>query len=153
MLDTRKLKDRTWLKKQILKFVAWIKGQLSKLREKVVKGLKGMMQPIKKAMGLISPILSLPGDPLAILGWAGNVVSFITEPYQKVIQFISDFASYTPPLIGAAASLAVNVALIPSKINNKTAELTGEGAEVIQEEIANAVAGVAFDPPSMGDVM
>ena len=144
--------DRMWLKKQVLKFINWLKDKLDKLKKKIVSGLKGMMQPVKKVMGLLSPILSLPGDPLAILGWAGNVVSFFTEPYTKVIQFISDFTTYTPPLISEATKLAVGVALVPGTINEKAQELTGEGAEVIKEEIANAVAGVAFEPPSMGDL-
>ena len=145
--------DRNWLKKQVLKFVSWLKVQLNKLKQKVINGLKGMMQPIKKAMGLLSPILSLPTDPLAILGWASSVVSVFTEPYTKVIQFISDFTTYTPPLVGAAASLSSNVATAPVKIIAKANELKGEGSEIIQEEIANAVQGLIFEAPGLGDLM
>lgn len=145
--------DRNWLKKQVLKFVSWLKTQLNKLKQKVINGLKGMMQPIKKAMGLVSPILSLPTDPLAILGWAGNVVSIFTEPYTKIIQFITDFTTYTPPLVGAAASLSANVATAPVKIIAKANELKGEGSEIIQEEIANAVQGLIFEAPGLGDLM
>ena len=145
--------DRMWLKNQVMKFIDWLNKQLAKIRKKIIKALKGMMQPIKKAMGLISPILSLPGDPLAILGWAGNVVSFVMEPYQKIIQFISDFSSYTPPLVSAAVELAGTAATVPSTITTKIDELKGEGSELIIDEITNAVQGVAFKPISMGDVM
>ena len=144
--------DRMWLKNQVLKFVAWLKKQLKKLKDKIVKGLKGMMSSINKVMGLISPILSLPTDPLAILGWAGNVVSFFTEPYTKVLKFIADFSTYTPPLVSEATTLATTVAGMPSTINNKVNQLTGEGSELIREEIENAVAGLVFEAPSIGDL-
>ena len=143
--------DRMWLKNQVLKFVTWLKGQLKKLKEKIVKGLKGMSQPIKKAMNLIKPIIE-PPSLTTIISWASGIISIFMEPYQKVIQFISDFATYTPPLVAEAGKLAVNVATVPVKITTKTQELQGEGSEVIKEEIANAVGGVAFEPPSMGDL-
>jgi hypothetical protein len=143
--------DRMWLKKQVLKFINWLKKQLSKLREKIVRGLKGMMQPIKKALNLIKPIIS-PPSPTTIISWATGIISIFTEPYNKIIQFISDFSTYTPPLISNASKLAGTVATIPGTINTKMNELTGEGANLIKEEIANAVSGITFDPPSMGDL-
>lgn len=144
--------DRTWLKKQVQKFVTWLMGKLQKLKQKIIKGLKAMMQHVKKALDLIKPLIEPPSLD-TIVKWASNVISVFTEPYQKIITFISDFMTYTPPLIAEAGILSGTVASVPSTINEKVEQLEGEGVEVIKEEIANAVTGVSFSPPSMGDVM
>ena len=132
--------DRTWLRKQVEKFVTWLKDKLNKLRQKIIDGLKGIMQPIKEFLALIDPIVNISISLDTVVSWAMSVISFFMKPYTTVVQFISDFASYTPPLISEA-------------INAKVNELQGEGSDIIKEEIANAVAGVAFEPPTMGDVM
>ena len=145
--------DRTWLRKQVEKFVTWLKDKLNKLRQKIIDGLKGMIQPIKEFLTLIEPIVNISISLDTVVSWAMSVISFFMKPYMTVVQFMSDFASYTPPLISEAGSLAGNVATVPGAINAKVNELQGEGSDIIKEEIANAVAGVAFEPPSMGDVM
>lgn len=143
--------DRHWLEKQVIKFIAWLKEKLAMLRKKIISGLKGMMQPIKKALNLIKPVTEPPSLD-TIVTWASSVLSVFMEPYMKVVQFVDDFSTYTPPLMTEAGLLTLQVATLPSTINSKVQELEGEGADIIKDEIANAISGVAFEPPTMEDV-
>ena len=144
--------DRMWLRKQIQRFSKWIKEKLSSIRLKIVLSLKGMMKPIKEALALIEPILKPPSLD-TIITWANNIIKVWMKPYEKIVTFIKDCTTYTPPLVAQASSLVSTASSAPAIITNKTAELTGEGASIIQEEIANAVGDISFEPISIGDVM
>ena len=144
--------DRMWLRKQIQRFSKWIKEKLSSIRLKIVLSLKGMMKPIKEALALIEPILKPPSLD-TIITWANNIIKVWMKPYEKIVTFIKDCTTYTPPLVAQASSLVSTASSAPAIITNKTAELTGEGASIIQEEIANAVGDISFEPISVGDVM
>ena len=144
--------DRMWLRKQIQRFSKWIKEKLSSIRLKIVLSLKGMMKPIKDALALIEPILKPPSLD-TIITWANNIIKVWMKPYEKIVTFIKDCTTYTPPLVAQASSLVSTASSAPAIITNKTAELTGEGASIIQEEIANAVGDISFEPISIGDVM
>ena len=144
--------DRMWLRKQIQRFSKWIKEKLSSIRLKIVLSLKGMMKPIKEALAIIEPLLKPPSLD-TIITWANNIIKAWMGPYEKVVTFIKDCTTYTPPLVSKTTALASTASTAPVIITNKAAELTGEGASIIQEEIANAVGDISFEPISIGDVM
>lgn len=143
--------DPYWLKNRIKKFADWINDKLSKIRQKVVNALKGMYKQAQKVVRLIEPILSPPSLD-TIISWAGNIISFFTEPYQKVVTFISDFMTYTPPLVAETTTTAALVAVTAAEIQPTVDRLEGEGIEVIKEQIMVAVGAIKLEPVSMGDV-
>lgn len=143
--------DKNWLRDRTRKFIDWINKKLKSLRTKIVKGIKGMYKQVQKAKQIIEPILSPPSLD-TIITWASNVISFFTEPYNKVVQFITDFTTYTPPLTTEASKIVTKVAAAPVLIMAKTDELKGEGAEVVKEEVKNAVKDIKFDPITMNDL-
>jgi len=151
-LDLSKV-DRYWLKKQVQKFVSWINERLAKLRQKIVKSLKSMYSKVQEVLEVVTPIIKLAGGDLgAVVSWIGNVINLFLKPYQKIITFIKDFATYTPPLVAECMELTSTVAFTPSIIQSKAAELTGQGADIIIEEIQNTVSGITFSPISIGDL-
>lgn len=140
--------DRTWLQKQVAKFVAWIKERVNKLKEKITKALNGMMKPVNEIMGLVKPILS-PPSLKTIITWANNIIKYFMAPYQKVIQFVTDFATYTPPLMKETATLAGTAASVPPQLLAKVAQLKDEATDVVKDNLANAG---DFESANMGNV-
>lgn len=144
--------DRTWLRTQIQKFVDWINKKLQKIRERIVQGLKAMYKGATKAIQTIAGVIPTSISLDALVGWASNVISMFTKPYQVIITFIKDFITYTPPLVAEAGKVATKVVTTPSLINTKISQLQGEGSELVKEEIANAITGVTFKPPTLGEL-
>jgi predicted transport protein len=142
--------DRTWLQKQVQKFVMWIKDRVAKLQAKITKALNGMMKPVNEVLSLVKPILSPPSIK-TIIGWANKIISYFMAPYQKVIQFIADFATYTPPLVKETATLAATAASVPPRLLAKVASLQDEAALIAAESLNN-VKDVDFGSVNTGDV-
>ena len=144
--------DRNWLRKKIQNFVTWINNQLAKLRIKIINSIKAMSQQVNQAIETISSIVNFSLSIDSIVGWASHVINYFTGPYGKLMQFITDFTTYTPPLIAEVTGLAANITVASGQIIDKTQELQGEGSDVIKEEISNAVGGITFEPISIGDL-
>lgn len=144
--------DKNWLRTKIQDFVKWINEKLANLRQKIVNSLKAMNKQVSEAIEIISTIVNFDLSIDSIVGWAKNVINYFTGPYGKLVQFIVDFTTYTPPLVTAAAQLATTTVTAAPLIISKTDELTDEGSEVVKEEIANAVGGITFEPINIGDL-
>ena len=144
--------DPYWLKNRIQKFVDWINDKLKKLRQKIVNGLKGMYKQVKKVMQLLDPIVNVSISLDTVVSWAQSVISFFAEPYEKVVTFIVDFMSYTPPLVQETTTTATLVAATATQIQPTVEKLEGEGMDIIKEQIMTALGTIKFDPISMGDV-
>lgn len=150
------LSPAEWVKERVKKFCDKINGALAKLRMMIIKGLKAMYQQALKPISKLLALITLPApDPFSILGWVGNVVNFFNEPLMTFIQFISDCITYTPPLVGAAGSLAGDVTSAPATLQSILEKL----AEKQAQAIANAgKAGVEaidihMDPITLGDII
>lgn len=142
--------DREWLKKQVQKFVAWIKDRIAKLQAKITKALNGMMKPINEILGLVKPILSPPSIK-TVIGWANKIIKYFMAPYQKVIQFIADFGKYTPPLVKETATLSATAATVPAQLLVKVAQLKDESTDVVKDNLQNA-SNTDFGSINTGDV-
>lgn len=151
LIDLTKV-DKSWLKERVTKFANWISDKLAKLRTKIVNGLKSMSSTISDAISLFEPVVNMSLSADTVVSWAGNVISFFSGPYGKLVQFVTDFATYTPPLIVAATQLTATVVTAPVRIIAKTSELDDEGSSVVREEIESAVGQITFPSISLGDL-
>lgn len=144
--------DKTWLRKQIEKFVDWINSKLAALRKQIVKGLKGVFTQAKKALDVVTGVVPTSLSLTSVITWGMNVIGLFMKPFQVLTQFIIDFMKYTPPLVAEAGKVVGKVATTPSLITSKMEELKGEGNEIIKQEIENAVGGIKFEPITLGDL-
>lgn len=145
--------DKTWLRKQIEKFVNWINGKLQQLRQKIVNGLKAIYQDGNELLNTIAGCVPTSISLDTLPTWASSVISLFMKPYKAIILFITDFMTYTPPLITQAATVSAKVVSTPSVLTNKFNELEGEANQVVKEEISECVKEIKVEPITLGDIV
>lgn len=145
--------DKTWLRKQIEKFVNWINGKLQQLRQKIVNGLKAIYQDGNELLNTIAGCVPTSISLDTLPTWASSVISLFMKPYKAIILFITDFMTYTPPLITQAATVTAKVVSTPSVLTNKFNELEGEANQVVKEEISECVKEIKVEPITLGDIV
>lgn len=172
--------DISWLCQKIEAFCRRINYALALLRHQIIKGLSKIFEQANVYQKYIDPIANFnPTDIFSCLGWVKNVIKYFLGPYLIIIQFISDFMTYTPPLIAEATKLTANVATLPARLMSKvditvqTKKASSEPSAVsqaidnevsgtpvsssaIQEELANAYKEefkLEMEPISLGDVI
>lgn len=148
--------DATWICKKIEAFCRRINYYLALLRSKIVKTLHYAYKQANVFSDLIDPIVNFnPTDIMQCLGWVKAVIKFFFGPYEKIITFIQDFMTYTPPLVNEATSLLSKTASIPgkllSKINIVAENKKGEKKQLV--EVYKEYIDIHMDPITMGDIM
>lgn len=145
--------DKTWLRKQIEKFVNWINGKLQQLRQKIVNGLKAIYQDGNELLNTIAGCVPTSISLDTLPTWASSVISLFMKPYKAIILFITDFMTYTPPLITEAATVSAKVVSTPSFLTSKFNELEGEANQAVKEEISECVKEIKVEPITLGDIV
>ena len=148
--------DITWLCKKCEWMCRKINYALALLRHEIIKVLNKMYKQVEQFLPLIEPIANFnPTDIFSCLGWVKNVIKMFLGPYMIVIQFIQDFMTYTPPLVGAATSLVGNAATVPfkmlSRINIVADDGTGEKKQIA--EVYKKYLNVKMEKITLADIM
>ena len=148
--------DITWLCKKVESFCRKINYAVAMVRYEIVKGLSSIYKQANVFQQYIDPIANFnPADIFACLGWVKNVINFFLKPYMTVIQFISDFMTYTPPLIAEAGKLVAKAASVPVVAISKI-DFVAEGKDGEQKAIADVYKDyikIQMEPITLGDVM
>lgn len=148
--------DLTWLCKKVEAFCRKINYAIAMVRYEIIKGLSAIYKQANVFSNMIDPIANFnPTDIFACLGWVKNVIKFFLGPYLIVIQFISDFMTYTPPLVAEAGKLVGKAATVPIHLIN-TIHFVADGKDGEQKELAQAMSeycNIQAEPITLGDVM
>lgn len=148
--------DATWICKKIEAFCRRINYYLALLRSGIIKTLSKAYKQANVFSNLIDPIVNFnPTDIMQCLGWVKNVIKFFFGPYEKIITFIQDFMTYTPPLVNEATSLVSKAASVPGKLLSKL-QIVAESKDGKQKqltEVYKEYIDIHMDPITMGDIM
>lgn len=148
--------DLTWLCKKVESFCRKINYAIAMVRYEIVKGLSAIYKQANVFSTYIDPIANFnPTDIFACLGWVKSVIKFFLGPYMTVIQFVSDFMTYTPPLVSEAAKLVGKTASVPVHLLG-TINFVAEGKDGEQKELAQAMSeycSIKAEPITLGDIM
>ena len=106
----------TWLVKKIEWLCRKINYGLAMLRYYIVKSMGAIYKKVQDNIPVLKVITDINVlDLPSVISLGKAVVNFFTKPYKALVDFIVDFATYTPPLVGSAASLVGKTAIVPVK--------------------------------------
>lgn len=146
----------TWYLKKIEWVCRKINYALAMVRYEIIKALSPLYKKVQESL----PILQAVGggavtDPISAVSFCKNVIDFFLKPYMVLIQFITDFMKYTPPLVTSTASLVGKAAIIPplalSRIN-LVADDKADGKQKQLAEVYKQYIDVHMDPITLADL-
>ena len=98
---------------------------LNKIEAEVTQYFNTMLASLKVALGKLAPVVQLPGNPMDILGWAGNVVNALGLPgYIKTIELQAQlpvqFAGMLSSITAKMNSLSCDIPAAPTPLTLST---------------------------------
>lgn len=149
--------DITWLMKKCEWVCRKINYALALLRYNIIKCLNKIYLQVQDMLPIIGVIANAKpsADPGALLKPVKGVVDLYIKPYKTAIDFITDFTSYTPKLITAAAALVSKASTIPSKLLNKIEVVAKDQTDNSKKELVEVYKqylSVKMEPITLGDI-
>ena len=106
----------TWLLKKIEWLCRKINYGLAMLRYYIVKSMGALYQKIQDNIPPLKILTSINvADLPSVVNLGKCIIDFFTKPYKVLVDFVVDFATYTPPLVSNAATLVGKTATVPVK--------------------------------------
>lgn len=107
----------TWLMNKINWVCRKVNYALAVLRYEIIKVLHAIYKQASGFLTYIEPVATFkPTNILNCLDWVKNVIKIFLFPYVKIVEFLVDFTTYTPPLVAEATKLVALLAIVPPKI-------------------------------------
>ena len=118
------------------KFCKRINYWLAMLRYYLIKGLSGIFNSVKKFTEPISNLVdAVTGLSVDSLGkFASSFLKIISGPYAKLVEFVQDNLTHTPPLISQCNKLVKNTSITASKATSLYSEIKEQVDEVLNTD-------------------